>query len=237
MNKILILLLIPVLLFGQLIDEGFEGSGAPSGWTTAIGTPNYDYTTNALEQTQSIFLDASGGTSSGAISAPFTATAETWHFFIVYWDINDGVGDNTCYYIRNADNTGELARLILYRDGRLRLDVGTPAPLSSGSYADSTTYCIWIRYQAGTGANAEYDLYIAEYTTPPISRPVTPVITGTNGTQVGNCGRVMYYATTLGKSVFDAVKVSATEIGNYTIPITSTEKTNKFTTFNGYSKW
>jgi hypothetical protein len=58
-----------------LVNEGFEGAGTPSGWTTAGGSGcNFDYTTTILEGTQSLAIE--GTVDSAAQSPVFTAQTQ-----------------------------------------------------------------------------------------------------------------------------------------------------------------
>src|SRR5690349_16020032 len=94
------------------VDEGFEGSGIPSGWTNnAVNlTPDYDYSTAPapLDGSQSLNTTGSGGASEAKVS--FTAQSEIWGR--VHVNSTSGTGGAAAIWVRTTSTAHALELFI-----------------------------------------------------------------------------------------------------------------------------
>jgi hypothetical protein len=133
----------------DLISEDFEGAGAPSGWSTDTGTPDYDCTASPcpLVGSQSLSL----GTADAAVfKGSLGSKSEVWFYFqfrfvssvqnsTLLMDLRDSA-DNPAFQM---DMTINFMRV---NDG------GVNASCVDGLSADTTYHC-WGHYLKGSGAN------------------------------------------------------------------------------------
>lgn len=193
MIKKFLFLLIPVLLFSQiiiqplkypgggasptyLINQNFEGTGYDNSesWTETAGSPDEDYTGVVLRGSQSLRLDNSGSTTP-VTNCPYldtTATGgEDWIFFRVQFP-GDLPNANVSFMQGNAGQIGDAGSLwgVWYRTSitGFRFTDGN-SNIDSGTITAGTTYYIWIRYVQGSGTNAELQVWIDTDNTRPAS--------------------------------------------------------------------
>lgn len=224
--KFLIILLLPVLLFGQIIDEGFEGTGLPTGWTTEQQSPDYDWTTNPLEQTQSLYL--SSDNSDVTYMSLGSTYSEFYMFFIVkFSDASPLAAISLVVY--SSDATPKKV-IYLWTSSKIRIG----GSYSTTVLADNTTYYIWLYEKTGSGSDGIYKLWISTTGT----KPGSPEINITNDNLIGTLNRIkMSNVNTSGSNItIDRVIVSTTEIGNYTPPTEPSTETlkSKYKHYNNF---
>ena len=136
-----------------LTNEGFEGTGVPSGWTTNAGTPDYDYTTSPLRDAQSLRVF---GASDAVVSSVF-ASQTTVEVRIAFRIAALPVTTNT-NLITASDGTNNAFRVLIAASGTLSVTTyngatGTGQGSTASSISAATDYVLWVRYVKGTGAN------------------------------------------------------------------------------------
>lgn len=138
-----------------LINEDFEGTGTPSGWTMEGGTiVNYDYTSTVLAGSQSFFLDYATGGDLSAITPSFTGAGDIYIGFMLRASAMPSAADAEFIYIRNAADANQ-GFFKVGSDGHITVSLPGVGGESSGAGIVSTsgTTYIKIRYQKGTGSN------------------------------------------------------------------------------------
>jgi hypothetical protein len=155
------------------LEEGFEGTGAPSGWTALeSSSPDWDSTVSPLAGAQSLRV--------GFDQALFTHGSDHSTFtFHCLWRPDDlHIGDPFVFF-RDSGGTVQ-ARVIRDSAGVLKAYHGTTPNGFGGTYAADTTYHLWIRYtaQSGGGGNGTLELWNTTSST----RPGSPDISITTGT-------------------------------------------------------
>ena len=120
----------------DLINENFEGTGAPSLWG---GGADFDYTTVVLSGTQSCDIPA------GVYAIPLLGTAcpsEVWgrNLFQVAT-----LATGTYFNVRDSAFTGGPG-FVIFADGSATLDFSTFT--AAGSFVQGTTYYFWLHYKA-----------------------------------------------------------------------------------------
>ena len=193
----------------DLVNEGFEGTGLPSGWSTAIGSPNYDYTTTPLAGAQSLHLPSGSGT----LVAPGSLlnVAECWF----KWRMRVDTLPGTSFAILNTDDGGfgfNATSVILHSSGALELanGFGTPATTVS-TMSIATAYDCFGHFNKGSGSNSISEF---SFVTAGGSRPNAgnSYITITNGTITANCQGVEFIAGDSAVLTIDSVQFSSTDI-------------------------
>ena len=190
-----------------LVDEDFEGTGTPTGWT-GTATINYDYTP-AIHGTESAKITDTGTT---YVTTPdFAAQSDVWVFGA--FNYSAVTADAIILYLRNATsgNAGYLS--IRQSDMKIRFYHGTTSPsVGTTTISTGTTYYYWIHYIKGTGSDGVSQIYLSTTTT----RPSSPELSATNGSGTYDVEHIRYYDwTATSDYIFDVVRVSATEIVNY----------------------
>jgi len=131
--------------------EGFEGTGAPAGWSTVTGSPNYDDATAPAPATGAQSLSLLAG---AAVRTPDTGDASTRYFAFSF--INDSA-DNTSnadiLALRNAATTiiGTIYRSatdIFYLNAGTKYSSATALPLTAG-----TKYFVWMEWVTDPGGS------------------------------------------------------------------------------------
>lgn len=189
-----------------LIDEDFEGTGAPSGWTadTSNGiTVNWDSAVSPLAGDQSVVLTGNSGY--GYISSPVFSGNDTTaiefmfkpgevpNFTAAWAVIQDGSG-NGLVRIQTFDATGKISASF--------------APFSDESIwthelSAATAHTLKVVYTRGTGADAELEIYAL------IDDEWTSILSMSGGATTAAAGRVLFLAPTSGSGTFayDNIKV------------------------------
>jgi hypothetical protein len=190
---------VPVAGASYLHEEGFEGTGLPTGYTTTDGSPDYDNTTHNIVGAQSMYLT---GTVS-LTSATFTAQSDVYVAFRMKVVAN--ANNNYALVCVNSGGT-RLGCFGVRYNGRMTAsvpgdpDIGTVSTLAVGS-----TYYIKFHYTAGTG-NATVVVYSSTNGT-----NWTTEATRNDGTG-GNADRLSWLTENADAYSFDDIRVSATDI-------------------------
>lgn len=188
-----------------LVSEDFEGSGTADGWVNN-NTPDWDYTTAPapLVGSESLGTDNSQDWS----TKTFSADNEVWAF--CYWNASSFA--NAPYFLDLLNSGGTtVAKVRILSTGAVRVYNGTSnAETSAGAVATNTTYCMWVQYIKGSGANGITRTYIAagSETRPALTKEIT------NGNATTDCDRVKVGGQVNDITVIDKVRVSASEIGS-----------------------
>ena len=139
---------------GLLIDENFEGTGTPSGFTVLEASGlDFDNTSSPLTGAQDCLMGLVG---SPDWQVSFTASAETWITFTFKKDGNPSTGITFFYGIAGAQYMG----IIMNSDDTIRLSQ-TGAGVGSSTVdtvADATKIYFFLHVAKGSGANAVYDV-------------------------------------------------------------------------------
>ena len=187
-----------------LIDEDFEWTGTPSGWTVVSGSPNFDYTTNALEGSQSI----SFGDANAEASVSFASQSVIYGTFL--FNIESGSAVEVPTFRIKSESTVLAYINIRNSSGTLgvRLRGGT---LSSGldqTLSAATTYRAWVSYDTGTKL---LSLWVGDSSS--TDRPETPLLTLTGDSSGTTIDNVSFCSTTDSNGVrtMDALVVSESE--------------------------
>jgi len=196
-----------------LIEENFEGSGSPSGWTVEVdnGGVNWDYTDTVLRGSQSLSLYPTNWWDPVQVQKTFTGSSTIWTFFRFRTNsISDG--DNQIIFRIVNSSATTIAELLIRNTGAWRIVHGSAAEAGQTPVAD-TTYFIWVRYTAGTGTNGVMRAYIGTTN----ERPTDPTLSITDGTSTADAAgiRLVRVGAQNGQRfIFDQVLVDTSEITN-----------------------
>jgi hypothetical protein len=189
--------------------QNFEGTGLDNSetWSTyGSGTANPDYTTTALRGTQSLSL-VNGGDQIQYYHA--TADLSTaWVFFrfrkTADWDNATSIAylmDSSYNSILSIDPTGATSA---------NLVSGTASTAISYTWANNTTYVVWLKLVKGTGANGVAEIYINTSGTKP--SVTASLSTGSVTTNVAYIN--LMNSAQSATFIYDQVMVRGTSIGN-----------------------
>lgn len=139
-----------------LYEQDFDGTGTPSGWSSAgtVGAVDYDYATAPAPlfgtQSMSVYIPSSGYRN--AIYGSFAAQSDVYVSFAVRNEIL--LIDGTPFFaLRNSSDTAVLRLRV--QSGNLTLrDATDTATVTLSAFALATTRILMVRYQKGTGANS-----------------------------------------------------------------------------------
>lgn len=193
---------------GNLIEENFDGTGTPSGWTDA-NSPNWDYATSPapLAGTQSWRGTASTITSIYNLGADY----DDLHVYFVAHMVNATTESGFSVFRLLNSSDGVVAYMVVRGDPATRFANGTIESGNETSIQNQTRH-IWIRYQKGTGSNGVTTWWISATAT----KPGSPTGTVTNGDATTAARKVMLRGNTAssGGIVFDNLVVSTSTIGS-----------------------
>lgn len=137
-----------------LVQEDFEGTGTPTGWTQygQRPLPNFDYTATVLEGDQSMHLSGTGWGFDQAVNTPEQTAGTDRYTAFMYQMPSISPTDITTLEICNGSTT--LGSLKQWINGALiaKLTGGTEAYSASGVISINTTYYTKVRWQAGSPA-------------------------------------------------------------------------------------
>jgi hypothetical protein len=158
-----------------ILHESFDPAGYDSSWTTALGTPNPDFTVTVLAGTQSLKL-----TGAAAAYKSSASGSDRWIYCIarVVGGLPDASDDIVLF---QTSGFAVLGAIGVTDGGQWRISHGSVLA-TGGSLAGDTTYHLWAHYIAGSGTDGEMDLFVARSP----SRPRFPTISIRTGTATGN---------------------------------------------------
>ena len=149
-----------------IIEEGFEGTGAPTNFTQASpGTAaNFDYSAAPLTGSQSLYITDPGGSGNANVLVDFTASAADTMYIAFKWKPTASIASSSdIAWFQNAAANVKLGALH-WRSSDQVLAVTHTGPLSGTTTAAVTagnTYWIKMRYIKGTGANAQIAMWFS----------------------------------------------------------------------------
>jgi len=150
--------------------ETFDAAGYDNtGWSTASGTPNADYTTSPLEGTQSLYCN------NAYISRSVTGTTKS--FFMMF-----KLGTVVSTYSPIIYSSGPQV-YFSYTGSPLTYLHGSATATGAINLVAGTVYYLWLDWVAGSGANGTLNAYLATTATKP-GTPDASITTGT-GTSIG----------------------------------------------------
>lgn len=191
-----------------LVDEDFEGTGTPSGFTAGTGSPDFDYVVASD-------LSAGSGNQCLRVNQSFHAPYVAFTAQDTLWvkcrfraagaalpiRIRNGGATELCYaqWIVNGANYD------------CRIYGGTNFSTSfSVAFTPNTTYTMWLEYKKGTGSNAEARVWLSTSGTFPGYGSTHAVRTTGNATAQAN--RVYISPATSVEHLVDDLQISATQI-------------------------
>jgi hypothetical protein len=136
-----------------LVEENFEDTGTPTGWTVIAGTPNFDVATDPGEGSQSAQFDGSAAT----VSADHTAFAnrgEAWGYFRAKFTsaFPGGGREIVRFQVDGSQSSGSEIRVT--DSGGLLIVVGTTASTETvAKMSLDTWYDIFWYHKKGTGSD------------------------------------------------------------------------------------
>ena len=190
-----------------IIDEGFEGTGAPASWTSA-GTVDWDEATIFHDGAQALQVDSSAGDGYGAI----TFTCGATDCYAEYWYYPDHIPSTDAVVFRFYNGTTELGRIEQRSSGVLRVQaLGGTAVAMTLTTGEDTWVRVWAHFTAGTGANATMRAWWSTTDTHPGNGNAQYFAESTNGTTTLAASAVRLFSdnvgTTNGSRYFDNLVV------------------------------
>lgn len=190
-----------------LVNEGFEGTGAPANWDAypGAGSADFDYTTIVLQGAQSMMAGDGASDKSWRYgnTTPLN-NAELWGRMLVQFDSSPG---KTFLLLRNSSGA-QIAQLYLQVGGTILVDAGGGGfPGTTDAVAINTTVYVWWHYNKGTGANATMEVWWSLTSTKPASGGTKHAIEST-GTAITNAATLLSRPAGM-TTIYDDFKVSA----------------------------
>ncbi len=238
MNKlilILILALIPGLSFAgsqeirnvitmakvqggtptYIINEGMEGTGAPSGWSAQTTYKDYDYATSPapLAGAQSLLLDGVGaGGVLQIVEFPYTYTASTnttWFSFIIHTVTQTTNTSATLFTIRDSANTS-IATVGVTNTGILRVQAQGGTLNVSGSAVFSAGSAVHLRFKVEIGTSS--DTAITAWSSTDGATWGSAIVSSTNGTTYNQPDDARIQSSTTSTIIVDNIRISEDEL-------------------------
>lgn len=193
-----------------IVNENFEGTGAPSGFTTTGGTtaPDWDYTASPLSGSQSVYF------ATVSVAHKMTCTiadmSELWIYFLMKF--TNGSAPASQKTIGNIFSSAS-AGFNFVVNTNMRIALGTPSPVTAISF--DQLYHVWMHYRQGTGANAAIDIGFSTDGVRPTSGNNYAAITNSSQTILVGLVLLGSALTTLNfDMVIDNFKIAASQIGD-----------------------
>lgn len=203
----------PFCIGTELLCEQFEGTGAPSGWSTLSGTPDYDYTTSPAPLAGSKSYKNAYQTQ--ALSDEFTAQSDLYVGFQLNLTAVGNSAEMEIFSFRTTGGGTTGCYLTLDSSQQLYAHHDTTV-LASSSSLSATTYYIWIHFVTENGTDAD-GVFNVRVGTTGVYANATEQIDMTNGVGSTNVAafRLTYWGSDSGGlQIFDNIKVQTTAIGN-----------------------
>ena len=186
-----------------LLAQDFETDygGPPPGWDQNYAAWDWHNTTAPIHGTASLV----GTNSNNFAGAGFSAASDVWVFGAI---ANNGGGP---IFDINDPISGEYISIQPWGSSNFRIRDGVHDyfPVASFDPSVGTSY-FWIHYVAGTGSNAQMQIYASETTT----RPSSPIGSWSDGTQTHAFSRVGFTGQGGGNGKLDYVRVDDAPIGS-----------------------
>ena len=200
-----------------LVNEGFEGAGAPSGWSAEKNTPLWDYTTDPLVGAESLMLN--GKVIGDDVRANFTFTEQTGTTYLFFrMKVKDADLTGTML-LATVQKSATLISSISITNGSIRVQS------SGGTLADTVstisvgnTYDFFISVSKGTGSDCTTTVGFVAATG---ARPTSGAAFAQciNGTSTNGASKILLYGEYLSGSlradlIFDRVLVASSQISD-----------------------
>lgn len=137
-----------------LLEEDWEGTGTPSGWSDTFGTPDHDDTSTGsspLMGSESLYL--ASGEKTRTVS--FSASGDCYAYFVA--EFGAASGSSTIFEMEGSGSTFRC-RVEFRPGGFLRLYHGSSSADGSTVVSSSVKH-IWVEYEVGTGSDGVARLY------------------------------------------------------------------------------
>lgn len=178
-----------------LIDEGFEGTGAPSGWSST-GTVDWDEATIVHDGSQSFQVDST--TIDGYGHDTFTGAADIYGEF---WYYADHIPSTDAAIFRILNGTTEIGRIRHRAAGTLQvLATGGTNVATTLSTGEDTWVRIWFHFTQGSGTNATMRVWWATTDTHPGNGDAQYFAQSTNGTSTSQGDAIRLFSDNIGTS-------------------------------------
>ena len=193
-----------------LLNENFEGTGTPSGWTVSSGAKvDFDYATSPapLSGAQSLQVQSTDNYA----RFDFTAQSEVWGKFI--WRSPSTLGTDKIMAFRDSSGA-EIFKAQITGVGTYYFQAvcGTGTADTAAAISTDTTYYVWVYYKSGSGANAGYRIWFSTTDSKPADGS-TSSAGDTNGSRTTNAERIYLTSANLSNNyLFDDAKVAASAI-------------------------
>lgn len=188
----------------SVLTFDFEETGVPTGWAVNAGSPNFDYTTIALEGLQSLY------TASNTNSARLTFTpADTVYFSVGFYQVADVASD---YPIKlyTSDGVTLLGQVLFRQTGLTVGATATGGTAQIGTQARTIGAKWYLKGKFVNGTNTSLTIWLSSDGT-----TWTQSASCTNGTTIGQLGRLIFSGmgtSTPSAVIWDRVKKSTTDI-------------------------
>lgn len=141
--------------------EDFEGSGTPSGWSVDDGSPDFDYTTNPLEGSES-FGYFSGGSPLRVNSGSVFSISDGYFGMMFRLDVEPSSKINFMYF-KDSSSSSIIALGVDTTSNQFYIrDVASSGEDEiSTTYSTGTDYYFKVYYAAGTGSDAVMRLWVS----------------------------------------------------------------------------
>jgi len=224
--KVLIFIIMPLLLFGQVITtEGFEGTGAPTNWASS-GTVDWDATDVVLTGVQSCKINSDLAI---AQYQPTVAADEFYVFFQFKPTAVATTGSRNLLLFYSS--TSAVQASVYINASKIQIGHGTSIATGSTTLIAETKYYLWCYWVKGTGSDGVINVHLSTTKT----KPASPEVSIINGSTTLQTNRIRLYAAAQTMPVwFDEFVLSSAEIGDYDDG-TTTKK--DFGNYGGWGGW
>lgn len=177
-----------------LVEEGFEGTGAPASWTSS-GTVDWDEATIFHDGAQALQVDSTSA-DSYAQTPTFTCGADCYGEF---WFYPDHIPSTDAIVFRLYNNTTELGRIEQRSTGVLRVQaIGGTAVNMTLSIGEDSWVRVWFHFTQGSGANATMRAWWATTDTHPGNSNAQYYAASSNGTTTAVVDRIRLFSDNIG---------------------------------------
>lgn len=217
---------VPFVLSGSrlsaaswILEEDFEGTGTPAGWTNPSGTAgtnfNFDETTDKIEGTQSLKVIGPNTGTLRAASTPLMSLPVDGNTWMAYWQMKmtavpTGGNGRIMEILRASDSLVTQTAQIVQTTNELKVGNGSGVsgtPQATYALSVGTVYHFWIKrmadgtLQAWINTSGTFPGGVGQFT-------------GSASVNPGTAGYIRLGGARNIGIVFDHFRVSATDIGS-----------------------
>jgi hypothetical protein len=200
-------------LFSDDVEYADNAAANTVGGWTLTGSPVFGYATSPAPLDGSYSLSISGFGGDAATTTAFTASPETW----VYFMFRDSSLSSQQTVVRLLDSVGTTAKCLVNTNGSLTIQAGSGGgdqTSAAGVITAGATYHIWLHFTATASPNPPaLEVYVSDTA---VRGVAAPVVTQTGGVTTGGQALKVKFGTVSSGVVliWDRLRVSATEIGD-----------------------